>query len=304
MAHTEQDEPERQAPDSATKPITYISLNLTGEVGADDSLIAVRVVSNGRDGNTVFGRTLNADEKDDGNGIELRPGEQLVFRPGDIEVSLDDVDDRSPQLKTGYKPIANTIWTWFQAFGWPREDLFRYLFATARRLDTAHALCCATAQACRTPEDEPFLKSRARWFEAFGYAELACIALNRGIVMTVECPRKFGIEIETPKIIESMLPTSKAIRDAFEHIDERAMGKVRQVQDSESLSIFTQPDLISGGVIRYKTHYLCLGKDAIGALIVARQFVFLIAAKAAGRARMTNIPIEFFKGSVSPGMSE
>ena len=235
------------------KPITYISLNLTGEVGADDSLIAVRVVPNGRDGNTVFGRTLNADEKDDGNGIELCPGEQLVFRPGDIELSLDDVDNRSPQLQTGYKPIANTIWTWFQAFGWPREYLFRYLFATARRLDTAHALCCAVAQACRTPEDEPFLKSRSRWFEALGYAELACIALNRGIAMAVECPNKFGIEVETPKIIENMLPTSKAIRDAFEHIDERAVGKVRRIQDSESLSIFSQPDLVSEGVIRYKT---------------------------------------------------
>ena len=294
MAHTEQEESERPAADSKMKPITYISLNLTGEVGADDSLIAVRVVPNGRDGSTVFGRTLNADEKDDGNGIELTPEEQLVFKPGDIEISLDDVDNRSPQLQTGYKPIANTIWTWFQAFGWPREELFRYLFATARRLDTAHALCCATAQASRTPADEPFLKSRARWFEALGNAELACIAFNRGITMAVECPNKFGIEIETPNIIESMLSTSKAIRDAFEHIDERAMGKVRQKQDSESLSVFSQPDLVSEGVIRYKEHSLCFRKEAVGTLIVARQFVFLIAAKAAGRARMTNVPIEFF----------
>ena len=278
------------------KPITYLSLNLTGEVGADDSLIAVRVVPNGRDGNTVFGRTINADEEDDGNGIELRSDEKLVFRPGDIEISLDDVDNRSLQLQTGYKPIANTIWTWFQAFGWPREDLFRYLFATSRRLDTAHALCCAAAQACRTPEDEPFVKSRARWFQAFGYAELACIALNRGISMAVECPNKFRIEIKPPKHIEDMLPTSKAIRDAFEHIDERAIGKIRQKDDSESLSLFSQPDLVSEGVIRYKDHSLCLGKEAIGALILARQFVFSIAAKAAGRVRMTNVPIEFFKG--------
>ena len=299
MAHTEHEEPERQAADSPMKlstHISYISLNLSGEVGADDSLITVRVVPNGRDGNTVFGRTLKADEKDDGIGIKLRPNEQLVFGPGDIEVSLDDVDNRSPQLQTGYKPVANTIWTWFQVFGWPREDLFRYLFATSRRLDTAHALCWAASQECRTPEDEPFLTSRARWFEALGYAELACIALNRGITMAVECPNKFGIEMETPKPIEDMLPTSKAIRDAFEHIDERAIGKVRKKHDLELLSIFSQPDLVSDGVIRYKNHSLCLGKEAIGALIIARQFVFLIAAKVAGRALYNNVPIKFFKG--------
>lgn len=296
MAYTGQVERNQQEDDSQMKPITYIGLNITGEVGADDCLIAVRVVPNGRDGNTVFGRTLRADEKDDGIGIELGPGEQLVFQPGDIELSLDDVDTRSSQLQSGYRPIANTIWTWFQAFGWPREELFRYLFATARRLDTAHALCCAAAQACRTPEGESFQESRTHWFEALGYAELACIALNRGISMTVACPKKFEMEIKNPKVIESILPKSKAIRDAFEHIDERAMGQVRRSKDLESLSIFNQPDLVSEGIIRYKEYSLCLGNEAIGALIVARQFVFLIAARAAGRARTTNIPIEFLRG--------
>lgn len=296
MLHTPNEEAQRQTDESEIKHVNYISLNITGEVGADDSLISARVVPNGRDGNVVFGRTLHAGEKDEGQGIEVGPGEQIVFKPGDIRVSLDDVDRLSPLLETGYRPIANTIWTWFQAFGWPREELFRYLFATARRLDTAHALCWATVQACHATEGERFQEARTRFFEAMGYAELACIALNRGILMTVACPKKFEIEIQHPMEIERMLPTSKAIRDAFEHIDERALGKVRQKPDSESISIFSQPDLISKGVIRYKDHSLCLGKEAVETLILARGFVFLTAAREAGRARMSNQAIMFFDG--------
>ena len=92
-------------------PIRFIGLNLTPEVGADDTLVGVRVVPAGRDGNVVLGRTLGWDETDAGEAITVRPGETLRFPPGSIRVSLRDVDKESKPGSDGYAAIANTIWT-------------------------------------------------------------------------------------------------------------------------------------------------------------------------------------------------
>ena len=264
--------------EEAPKPVTYISVKLSADMGVDDILVAVRVVPDGREGRTVFGRTLKANEDDRGQGIELRKGDNLVFRPGSIEIRLEDVDKRSPQAQDGYRPVANTIWTWLQTFSPPEPELFRYLFATARRLDTAHSLCEAVAHVSCGPEGETFIHARERWFKALGYAEMACIALNRGLGMATSCQEKSGIELPIPKILVAILPATKAIRNAFEHIDERASGKLRGKDDPDALSIFDQSDLISDGVIRYGKHALSLRSESIETLIQARSYIFAIAA--------------------------
>ena len=173
-------------------PIRSMSFNLTSEVGADDILVGVRVVPAGRDGSTVLGRTLGYDETDAGEAITVRPGETLHFPPGSIRVFLRDIDRESKPSSDGYAAIANTIWTWVQVGSPPDPVLFRLLFATARRLDTAHALCAAALRALSGP-DEPFIKARARIFESLGHAELMCVALNRAIDMYGRIASEFGI---------------------------------------------------------------------------------------------------------------
>lgn len=61
--------------DQGQEPIEIraLSLNLTPEVGADDVLVAVRIVPDGREGKVVFARTLRPEEDDDGTPVVVNP---------------------------------------------------------------------------------------------------------------------------------------------------------------------------------------------------------------------------------------
>ena len=122
-------------------PIRYMSLNLGPIVGANDALMGVRVVPSGRDGNKVLGKTLNFGEPDSGDAIIVLPGEKLFFPPGSLKLTIQDIDRENSLEPDGYAALSNTVWTWLQPPGPPDPDLFRFLFAAARRLDTAHNLC-------------------------------------------------------------------------------------------------------------------------------------------------------------------
>ena len=96
------------------EPITHIGVALGPKVGGNDVLVRVRVVPNGKAGNEVYGRTLNVGEVDEGHGIVLSVGDQVVFPAGSVTVTLYDVDKYAMVGQDGYAPIANTIWTWLQ----------------------------------------------------------------------------------------------------------------------------------------------------------------------------------------------
>ena len=91
-----------------------ISLNLTPDVGADDGLISVRIVPDGRDGNVVFARSLRLGEADNGRGVAVAPerGERLAFKPGATHFVVSDIDACAFRGQDGYARITNTIWTW------------------------------------------------------------------------------------------------------------------------------------------------------------------------------------------------
>ena len=62
------------------------------------------------------------------------------------------------------------------------------------------------------------------------------------------------------------------MRNAFEHIGDRAQGKVNRTKIShkDAWSIFNQPDFIALSVLRYKEHSLNFDEDALGALLDCR----------------------------------
>ena len=111
------------------KPITYISLNLGPNVGANDTVVGVRVVPDGRNGNEVYGRTLNAGEPDSGEGIVLEAGEKLVFPSGSVTVTLEDVDRYADPELDGYSAVSNTVWTWLQIPPSSSQGFFLYMLA-------------------------------------------------------------------------------------------------------------------------------------------------------------------------------
>lgn len=263
--------------------ITHVGFHLTSEVGANDALFKVRVVPVKRRGTIVFGRTLAHDEVDSGEAILLYPGDNLRFAAGSMSVSIEHIDGYSEPGPDGYAPVSNTICTWLQFGPTPDPALFRLLFATARRLDTAHALCTAVLEAVEDRLDESLIEARARIFEALGYAELMCVAFNRAIVMIDSLRVNFGIEITVPETVQTILVPLRELRHAFEHIDERAYGRVRGKSTQEALSIFDQEHLPEGK-LRYGDHVLDLRTEVVPALVECRRFVFGIARHRSGGA--------------------
>ncbi len=122
------------------EPITYIGIHLGPNVGDNDAVVGVRVVPNGRNGNEVYGRILNAGEPDTGEGITLEAGYKLVFPPSSVNITLKDVDRYADAELDGYAPVTNTVWTWLHIPPSPEPAFFHYMLAASRRLDRAYAL--------------------------------------------------------------------------------------------------------------------------------------------------------------------
>ena len=275
------------------KPITYMSFDLGPDAGVDDLMVGIRVIPTGRDGSTVLARTLNFGEPDTGEGIVLGPGERLLFPPGSVKVTIQDIDRENSPGSGGYAAIANTVWTWLQIGPSPDQSLFNYLFAAARRLESAHALWFSAMNEFNNLPDESFIRTRARIYRALGNIELMCIALNRVGRMIRDIPARFLVSATIPNEVGSILPALTAIRNAFEHIDERAMGNARREEQTDALSIFDQTDFVTSGVLSYANYSLDLRLQVIPALVAGRKFIFDVAIEKGGAEKVVNIPIKF-----------
>jgi hypothetical protein len=197
--------------------------------------------------------------------------------------------------------VSNTLWTWL-VFGAPPDPaFFRFLFAAARRLDSAHSLCTDVLGAL-TDRPEPFIKARQRLFAALGFAELMCVALGRAIDMLRSVPSQFSVPMPLPGNVSTLIPALREIRNAFEHIEDRALGNVHGKPHADALSIFDQRDLISSGVLRYASHSLNLRSEVLPMLVESRRLVLEVAAATAGAARTLNVPMSF--PSAPPGSYE
>ena len=88
-------------------PVTCIGINLGSKTGEQDFLAGVRVVSAGRNGSRVYGRTLNHGETDSGEGISIESGETLEFPAG----------DHAFELRVGEASLGEDLERQFRAVG-------------------------------------------------------------------------------------------------------------------------------------------------------------------------------------------
>jgi hypothetical protein len=274
--------------------IRYVSVNVGPTAGADDVLVAVRVVPAGREGLRVLGRALRLGEVDTGEPIAFHPyaGEELHFPSGSIQVRLEDIDSRSTASPDGYAPVANSLWTWL-SIGAPTDpSLFRFLLAAARRLDAAHSLCCDVLTELED-KGESFIWARDRVFSALGYAELMCVAFSRAIEMIHSIPAQFSVSVDLPETVTCLLPPLRQLRNAFEHIEDRALGKVHGRAHPDALTIFDQRDLLTHATLRYGSHSIRLREDVLPALVASRRAVLLGASAQTGAAKTLTQPITF-----------
>jgi hypothetical protein len=276
-----------------------IFLSLTPEVGADDVLLSVAIVPDGREGNVVYARTPHPNEQPphDPVVLDLEAGDRLSSRPGAIQISILDIDRCATVREDGYEPITNTLWTWLSIGSPASPDLFRYLLATGRRLDGTHDLLVHVRSLIAGTPPRGFILVREHLFRALSVAEILMVALSRCVEMIHRLNDRFGLSLTLPPALLTHLPAITQIRHAFEHIDERALGQVRGRPDGVAVSAFDQRDFVRSGVLRYGAHSFSLGTDAPQLLLQCRQFVFNVAVHIGGPAKAFAGPLDFFGGT-------
>jgi hypothetical protein len=277
--------------------VKAISLNLSPNVGADDGLISVRIVPDGRDGNVVFGRSLRPGEADDGRGVVVAPdrGERLAFKPGAIHFAVSDIDCRALRGPDGYARITNTIWTWLSFGNDAKPDVLRYLLAAARRLDGAHALL-KQAMALHDEDAVNFTAKRDQMFLSLSLSEVFVVALSRTIDMLDGIRGEFSLATPLPSLLAEKKGGLTDMRNAFEHIEDRALGRVRGKAHADALSVFEQGGFPQKG-LSYAGKTLDLDKEALLLLLASRQFILDAAIEIGGPGRAFNGSLMFFGDS-------
>ena len=244
--------------------------------GPDESefLLGFRIIPVGREGSNVFVRNLRPGEEDTGEVVHIEAGDQITFLPGDLVIDSREIDSRSPKGLGGYAPTANTVWTWYRIVG-EQVGFFCYLFALARRLDAAHADWALAIEELEKARNESGIGRRHRFFKALSLAEVAIIALGRGMDMLRRVNSVYSLGLEMPDSLQKKEPVVRAMRDAFEHIDERAQGKINAQgkMDADALSIFDQPDFIDSSILHYRGYDLNFQEDFLSALLTCRELV-------------------------------
>ena len=221
-------------------------------LGPDDELLLLgRLVPAGSDENTVFARSLRPGEEDTGEAVHVPAGKRLMIRAGDLSFSSDEIDARSPKGRGGYAPVADTLWTWYRLMGANDQSLLMMVLAAARRLDATHAFWSATMEALEESATLAGIERRSTLFRALSMAEVTVIWLSRSVQMLYGLEERFDLGLRIPEEIDSLRATLRRMRNALEHIDERAMGEARDGTAESAMSVFFQPHFVDQGVLTY-----------------------------------------------------
>ena len=159
----------------------------------------------------------------------------------------------------------------------PAADHFRYLLTAARRLDCSHSHLSTVRQCADLlqPIESLFRESsrgflrdkgvRRCFFFLLNEAEITIFALHRALEMAKDGSRELCLDQapELPETVGSYSLAVKHLRDSYEHIDARAMGRLsgkRGDSGDEALDVFwSARDLLAQR--RWKYQDWCLGID-------------------------------------------
>ncbi len=273
---------------STTTAIAFIGLHSSGVTGANDMMFPIRVVPDGRGPGVVFGRTLAFGEEDDGRRIHVRAGEQLAFRPGAIAIALDGIDEfyRAVDPDRPFGSLATALRVWLGIGSEPHgtEELNRIAWAAAHRLDAAASFLHRAAQLRDTIETEPSLRAVklvAKADEIVHLTQEGVVALARSIALVQTGVDHCKYEVALSIVVQTNASALKALRDSYEHIEERATGHIgRGRPDERAKQVFETQALIRGGTIEYLEHRLDI-EDLPAILDACRQAIKALVAGAA-----------------------
>ena len=238
-------------------------------------LFSGRLVPIKQEGNIVYARSLRIGEEDTGEVVNVPAGCELVIPAGELAVNLRQIDDQySLKGLGGYAPMSGTVWTWFHLARLP-QNVQLFIISLAQRTDAAHLLCTSALEARSRARVEEGIPELLDFFNALAIAGMSIIALHRSISMTYSLVKKVCPSLKAPNSINKICKPVEEIRNAFEHIDDRAEGKIGKSKEDpeQALTIFTQPDFIKSSIIRYRGYELNLESEAIPALLDSRELI-------------------------------
>jgi hypothetical protein len=261
--------------------ISHTGLHTNSEVGSIDGfLFGMRCVPVRVEGTTTYARTLRRGEPDDGRRVHAIPGGQIKFEEGALVAELDHIDDQAEATQSGYKPLTPVLATWLLLGHGHDETRTRFLLAAARRLDTANLLRIQIQQRTDRLSVEGLAgpEIRRNLFELVGMVEAMIIALGRATDMVGKTKDLINRRVPVPMAVIDAADAVKNIRDAYEHIDERATGNVWRKPHPDAVTIFDWQRLLSDDVITYGSHELDLEAQVPELIDAIRQFFMDAAA--------------------------
>ncbi|NVN51702.1 light-mediated development protein DET1 [Mycolicibacterium hippocampi] len=256
--------------------LSHVSLHMSA-AGTHGYMMPLRIVLVRREPGKVVARTLRFSEPDDGSRVHVAPGDSVEVQ---VTLELDAVDEFESQGNIGYVPVTPVLFTWLAAASQSDTDQRRrYLLAAARRLDLAQSLFQRVEELRQSdPEGAPAVRRAV--FEMVGAVELAVVSLSRAVDMSRRAGAELGTTATVPSAISAHFATVTAIRHAYEHIEERALGKVHGNPHRDALTIFAHDSVVRDGVITYGSHRLDLATDVPQIIAATRQFLKTAAGEA------------------------
>lgn len=259
--------------------ISHLGLHATsGETAVNDLLLGMRVLPLRREGRVVFARTLRFGEIDTGQRVHVRPGEQIQFEEGSLVLELDYIDSLEPPTASGYVPLTPVLASWW-GFSRPSdESKVRYVLAAARRLDIASQLLGALKAAEEAlSETTPLAEAKRQVFAVIGAIEVAVGAFGRAMSMVADAPDSIRGSVPVPANIAAAIPAITEIRNAYEHIEDRAFGSVWGKPHPDALDIFDHTELLQTDTIVYGASRLDLSAEVPELMAAAREFLKSVA---------------------------
>jgi hypothetical protein len=257
--------------------LSHVGINTNSEVGdVTGFLFGLRIVETRREGGTVYARTLRSGEVDDGSRVHVAPGEQVTLEA--ITVELDYLDSLEEPSESGHVPLTPVLVTWYSRR--PHDPTkVRYLLSAARRLDEANRRLIDVAQHRKALAADglagPAIRRHAN--ALIGGVESAVIALGRAVDMADRAGQLIGAAAPVPASVTIQKPAITAIRNAYEHIEDRALGLKWGRPHPDALTIFDYRRLLEKNAILYGSHSLGLSHDVQQLLQDARAFFKVVA---------------------------
>jgi hypothetical protein len=262
--------------------IHSVSLNTTPDVGdTAGCLFSLRVVFLRREPGKVFVRTLRLGEPDDGRRVFVAPGEDLIVEQ--IQAELAYIDTLEEPTASGYIPLTPTLAIWYSIGdreGEREAARARYLLAAARRLDAANLDAISAVESYQALDDSmagPVLRRTA--FELLSRTETLIVALGRVIDIVMRAAADISATVEVPAALADRAAAVRALRNAVEHIEDRALGRVNRSPDPVALTLFDQSRLMTEGSIVYAAYELNLTSDVPELISASRKFLLDVAGE-------------------------